>query len=206
MTIHVISSSNVQDIATDVIEIFTSENLVGGLSGNNGSYSMEKNFTIDTTRAAFNFLADNYEESTGAFFVAINSNESMEAHMSGRVRVDQYECAGYAIQGAREAYEKTGIPIIIMFYDEATPAELYEELEKAGIGLNVLYKYGYGEKKDIVGANLFRNVLSFKNIGDKTPTFYDQTSDIQSTDGITYVDLQAPCGNLEKAYYPPNAA
>lgn len=68
--------------------------------------------------------------------------------------------------------------IVIMYYDEETPTELYDMLAMKGFGMNTLFKWGFGTKPDaprIEGAGNFTNVLAFPFMNDAKAICHDIT-------------------------------
>lgn len=68
--------------------------------------------------------------------------------------------------------------ILVTFFDEPTPHELYTLLSEFKLGLESIHKWGFGTKPGepkIVGAELFKNVYGFPLPNDIKPVAYDIT-------------------------------
>ncbi len=83
--------------------------------------------------------------------------------------------------------------IVILFYDEATPTELYEALSLKGFGMTTLFKWGFGTKPDaprIEGAGNFENVLAFPFLNDDKAICHDITVAEDQSDFVKVMRLQ----------------
>ena len=76
------------------------------------------------------------------------------------------------------AFQHPKRQIIVIFYDEETPRELYEFLKRGGVRLHTLFKYGYGTDPSapkIEGAPYFDSILAFPMINDLRPVCHAMT-------------------------------
>jgi hypothetical protein len=88
--------------------------------------------------------------------------------------------------------------VVVMFYDEETPKELYEGLALKGFGMTALFKWGYGTNPDaprIEGAHNFQNVLAFPFMNDAKALCHDITVAENQSDVVKVFKLHEAEGD-----------
>lgn len=98
--------------------------------------------------------------------------------------------------------------VVIMFYDEETPTELYEALSLKGFGMTTLFKWGFGTKPDaprIEGAGNFENVLAFPFLNDAKAICHDITVAEDQSELVKVMRLQEET-DVRPAYMAPDGA
>ena len=154
----------------------------------NGTYAYDADLIVPTTLGAFQFIKENNAVRCNAhhiFLIGVNSDVSMagimDAKNASRAERDALEdqqtrALKVAVPLALQHPDRT---IVVAYYDEPTPTELYRSLiEDVGADLNTLHKWGYGTASDapkIEGAQFFRLVFGFPMPNDKKPLCHDIT-------------------------------
>lgn len=88
--------------------------------------------------------------------------------------------------------------VVILFYDEETPTELYDGLTMKGFGMTTLFKWGYGTNPTaprIEGARNFQNVLAFPFRNDAKPICHDITVAEDQSDVVKVFKLHEAEGD-----------
>lgn len=120
-------------------------------------------------------------------------------------------------QSQMERAEKIGIPlahehprrkISIVFYDKATPTDLYASFATdQNINPISLHKWWYGTEKDgpkIEGAEYFEHVIGIKGFNDNKPLCHDITVSENQSRFVKVVDLTDERGPTSNAYITPD--
>lgn len=175
----VIPSTNHQEIIESISKIAPS-----GANFTNGTYATQEGLSIDkiipTVIAAFQFIttaAETRNFHSLPIVVLMNSDESFKT--IGKKDYNdrnQQQRAKDLIHSLAKYFPNNDI--VIGFYDEATPTELYGKLQ--GLGLTkTLHKWGYGTnpKQGIIeGAECFDMTFGFPLPGDTKPLCHDITT------------------------------
>jgi hypothetical protein len=166
-----------------------------GIHATNGTYAYKPEIIVPTVLAGFEYVSDTTDNPSDIFLLAVNSNASMKGIMDKK---------GLGMEGVEDELiraEKVAVPlalqhpkreIIVIFYDEETPRELYGFLKKGGVKLHTLFKYGYGTDPSapkIEGAANFDSVLAFPMINDLRPVCHAITAVEDQTRTIQVVSL-----------------
>lgn len=177
-----IDSSEFKDIISDLQKM-----KVNAAHFTNGTFALAPKLIVPTTLAGFKRVTKTY--SRLPLVIAVNSDKSMAA--MGKT--------GYDNQQTRA--EKVAIPlqqvfpknkVIVVYYDEDTPFELYEALSKQAL-TRTLHKWGYGTSEDapmIKGAEFFELVYGFPLPNDKKPLCYDISVKADKPQSIIVDDLR----------------
>lgn len=145
------------------------DNGVHAIHATNGTYAHAKDTLFPTTLAGFQYVSERVGGHDDAFFVAINSNVSLRglAQQKGAseaelAALEDEQTRADKIIAALQAQHPTR-KIVIAFFDQATPKELYAGLKSSGINLLSLHKWGYGtgDTPRIEGAEFFERTLAF---------------------------------------------
>jgi hypothetical protein len=121
----------------------------------------------------------------------------------GRTEFQNFRALKLA-EGLEAQFENRNV--VIMFYDEETPAELYEALALKGFGMTTLFKWGFGTKPDaprIEGAINFENVLAFPFFDDAKAICHDITVAEDQSDLVKVMRLQEET-HVRPAYISPD--
>ncbi|MGE4314268.1 MAG: hypothetical protein AB7E85_08380 [Pseudobdellovibrionaceae bacterium] len=173
----------------------------GRIHVTNGGYSLPQDKIVPTMLAGFQFLHDFYMRSDDIFVLAVNSDSSMvPAYLKNNTpdheREGQYLRAQKMAQPLATLFPH--VPVIVMFYDEATPTALYESLEAAGLPLRSLHKWGYGTGENvpkIEGAELFESTLAFPLPHEgEVPFFHGLTDMPEAPQPVDIFDLRQEVG------------
>ena len=163
--------------STDSIDILSKLEELGvkGAHFTNGIYAMEAKLVVPTILAGFKHIVDLAQNGSPLpIIVAVNSDKSIQ----------QLGKEGFEPQNIRS--RKVAEPlaqmfpdnkIIIIYYDETTPNELYTTLQKYG-HTRTLHKWGYGtnpEVPKIEGAECFESVYAFPLPNDIKPICWGET-------------------------------
>ena len=162
-----------------IIENTDKDAIIQGLEGvgansicvTNGTYVAPAEMVVPTTMAGFQFIKERKATAQECFVVAINSDKSMADIAAAKAAkgedigevADQVTRAKALLEPVSKQFPEH--QIVAIFYDEATPTELYEYLEaNSPILLNTLFKFGYGtdpKAGDIEGADCFDSVCAY---------------------------------------------
>lgn len=153
----------------------------------NGTFMYEADLIVPTTLAGFQFIAENRNLSKGhhVFLIGVNSDISMEGIMDAkqasraeRESVEDQQVRALKV-AAPLALQHPKRDIIVTYYDEATPTELYRTLRHdLRCDTYTLHKWGYGTKPDapkIEGSEYFDFTLGFPMPNDRNPVCYGIT-------------------------------
>ena len=190
----------------------------------NGTYAPPAALVVPTVLAGFHYARD-VEAKTAqpALIIAVNSDRSMvdlsaqrsavmaeEVAVGRKTAADSAKLAGEiaAQEDQRTRALKVALPlalqnpdrpVVVAFYDEATPNKFYDGLKAAGFGMDTLFKWGYGTKPQegrIEGAENFNRVLGFPLPNDIAPVCAAITPIGGQQGKVTVVDLREGAGNL----------
>lgn len=160
---------------------------VKGAHFTNGTYAFDPKLIVPTTLAGFKRVTKIY--SRLPLVIAVNSDKSMEA-MGKTGFEDQHTRASKVAEPLQQLFPNN--KVIVLYYDEETPLELYQALEKHNL-TRTLHKWGYGTSKDapmIKGAECFEQVWGFPLPNDKKPLCYDDTEKAKIPQAILIDDLR----------------
>jgi len=169
----------------------------------NGIYSAAADLVVPTTLAAFQYVSDKLALGTDVFVIAVNSNISYDGilhakHATPEERFIAEKKFSRADKVARPlALQHPDRPVVIMFYDEETPTQLYNSLAILGFRMRSLHKWGYGTNPDaprIEGAHNFDKVLAFPLLNDIKPVAYDITKPSDGSVPVEVIRLQDTIG------------
>jgi hypothetical protein len=183
-----------------------------GFHFTNGVYSGPLRKIAPTTLAATQYIADNNPD--GIMVIAVNSDKSYRAILAQQGKSEE-EIAN-EIKRAPEkkraqniaetvAHLKLKNPVIVVFYDEETPEELYKRLAEKNLPLKSIYKWGYGTRRGgptIPGAQYFEKVFAFLLPNDEPPAAYNQTA-LGDNEGVNVLDLRKVVGPHGRPYLTP---
>lgn len=190
----------------------------------NGTYAPPAALVVPTVLTGFHYArATEAKTEQPALIIAVNSDRSMtelnaqrSAVMAQDVaagRKTETDSAKLAAEIAAQENQQTralkvGVPlaqqnpdrpVVVMFYDAATPNKLYDGLKAAGFGMATLFKWGYGTKPQegrIEGAENFGRTLGFPLPNDIAPVCATITPIGGQQGTVTVVDLREGAGNL----------
>lgn len=190
--LHIVKSTKLADIIAKFKELEAK-----AAHFTNGTYAFSAKMSVPTTLAGFKRVTR--VDAHLPIVVAVNSDKSMEELNKKDFEREEVRAKKVA-EPLALAFPNT--PVIIIFYDEATPNALYEALAKQGL-TRTLHKWGYGTNPDapkIEGAEQFERVYGFPLPNDIKPVCYDDTpradepqkvtveklSDLVSKDGVKF--------------------
>lgn len=165
--------------------------LKDGAHFTNGIYGIDIKKLLPTTVAFFTHLLDSTRDGRN-IVIAMNSDKSLETlKLSGQYAAESERAQTLGLQLAH-CFPNNNV--IIVFFDEETPHQLYSGLKKEGVlEKSTLHKWGYGTKPDepaIIGAELFEGrVYASPFPFDEKPLCYDQTERKQN-ENIEVIDLR----------------
>ena len=153
----------------------------------NGTYMLGTEITVATTLTGFKQVLTESEPFL-PLIIAINSDESLRS--LGKINFkDQATRANDIAKPLAETFPNN--KIIIIFYDEKTPNQLYELLAQQQITYS-LHKWGYGTDQNapkIEGAQCFNVVYGYPLVDDLKPVCWHDTPGV-SQGNIKIVDLR----------------
>ncbi|MFA5040373.1 MAG: hypothetical protein WC464_01900 [Bdellovibrionales bacterium] len=179
----------------------------------NGTYAAAKEIVDPTTLAGFQFIADEEEKERQtraekglpptpgrkpAFFVAVNSDESMKKILLEKTRNNQKteKCEDEGIRAEKVAISLArqfpDRQIVVVFYNEVTPNALYGFL-RCGMTMKTLHKWGYGTNPSagvIEGAEIFGKTYAFPLPNDQKPLCDGITRKNGQAGKVSVVDLR----------------
>lgn len=192
--LHIIEDKSFAEIASHPI-----------LDGNNchftnGTYQYDPALIVPTMLAGFQYIKDTELKTGDIFVLAVNSDLSMKN--AGFIDAqDQMTRAKKVAEPL--ALQNPDVKIVVVFYDEETPTNLYNGLAYNGISMATLHKWGYGTNPNapkIEGAHNFRRVFGFPLPNNTKPVFYDLTAREDQSSLVKVVDLTKSIGNHFKSY------
>lgn len=214
-----LSRTEPADIAADL----RAKNISSG-HFTNGTYAPPAALVVPTVLAGFHYVRQTEGASVQpALVIAVNSDRSMadlnvqrsavmaqEVAAGRKTEADSLKLAGEIAaqenQQARAlkvavplAQQNPDRPVVVAFYDEATPNKLYDGLKAAGFGMATLFKWGYGTKPQegrIEGAENFGRTLGLPLPNDIAPVCATITPIGGQKGAVTVVDLREGAGNL----------
>lgn len=179
-------------------EILAKLNLLGVTSAHftNGTFAFGPEITVATTLAGFkHVIADNNPNLP--LIIAINSDDSMRLLDKADFK-NQKTRAQIIAKPLAEAFPEN--QVIVIFYDEKTPNQLYELLAKNKM-THSLYKWGYGTEPNvpkIEGAELFDVVYAYPLVDDKKALCWNDTPVVDQTSIIKVADLRGKLITAER--------
>lgn len=157
-----------------------------GANFTNGTYAPPANIILDTTLTGFEFVIS---RNNLPIVVAINSDESMRNLRKTDFESQHARANKIAIPLARKFTDRQ---VIIIFYDDPTPTNLYHALSQHGI-TKTLHKWGYGTEPNapkIEGAEFFEKVYAFPLPNDTKPVCYYETALPTEPQKVEVIDLR----------------
>jgi len=121
--------------------------------------------------------------------IAVNSDESMRKIGKKDFEKEADRALKVAIPLAKTFPE---LKVIVMYYDEETPNELYQSLHRKS-HTRTLQKWGYGtdaQAPKIEGAELFDFVYAYPLANDVKPICWHETPQASSPQQLTVIDLR----------------
>lgn len=180
----IVRSSDRTEIISQLKQLSSS-----GAHFTNGIYALESSLIVPSMLAGFKYINE-YQSASLPLVIAINSDESLQA--LGKVGFQsQYQRALKVACPLSELFPAQ--EIVIVFYDEATPFELYQSLARHHL-TRTLHKWGYGTKENepkIEGAEFFELVYGFPFPNDSKPLCYADTDVAREKQDVTVRDLRA---------------
>ncbi len=155
---------------------------------NNGTYSFGPEITVATTLAGFKHALTDSNLNL-PLIIAVNSDESMRL-MGKKDFKSQKTRAHIVAKPLAEAFPDN--KVIVIFYDETTPNELYKLLANHKMTYS-LYKWGYGTQANapkIEGAELFNVVYGYPLVNDNKPVCWEETPVVDQTHIVKVADLR----------------
>jgi hypothetical protein len=205
------------------IQSALSENGITAGHFTNGAYTAVQDLVVPTVLAGFQYAVDkgipfNESAQRPALIIAVNSNKSMLAAYDRMVNKTEEEKAALkaALGNEQDRALKVAEPlaqqhpnrqVVVMFYDEQTPNELYSSLKEGKFEMKSLFKWGVGTdpKGPVVeGAKYFDVVRAhpFPNSTEDIPlAFHDLTRRGGQEGNVRVVDLREPV-SPQKMYQP----
>ena len=181
MPYHLIHSTKKHEILAELQRLE-----VKGAHFTNGVYSMSTKIIVPTTLAGFRYVLESQPHLP--LIIALNSDESMR--QIGK-EVEPQEVRAEKIAGPlAEAFPDN--KVLILFYDETTPNELYATLKRYH-HTRTLHKWGYGTEPSapkIEGAELFDFVYAYPLPNDQKPVCWYETPLADEPQNIQVVDLR----------------
>ena len=215
---HIIEDTNPEIILTRL-------NSIGIRRGhfNNGTYTLPKDVFAPAFLAAFRRVIDLQPEAGVPLIVAINSDKSMIDSFKGKNNEDVLvQDLAPQIERAKNVTSLLSAlfpdrQTVAIFYDEQTPFELYEALNKNGFDISSLHKVGFGtspDDKPIIGAQFANWVYACPapfagkpvmytdtraaNEFDTRPNLVEDITEVIGPHGATYIQK----GNGGKILFP----
>lgn len=153
----------------------------------NGAYGHDLDKLVPKMLAGYQYITDRSAmmHKNDILFIGVNSNGSFENFLKS-VGAPQSAIDNMKDQEARAmevavplALQHPDRKVVVMYYDELTPVELYTSLCERNISIQSLHKWKYGTDENaprkIEGAHLATFVFGFPEPDDTRPVFYDQT-------------------------------
>lgn len=182
----VVSSKNNEETAREIARI------ANGLPCHftNGTYANQSLPLQETTLAGFQKVTDDIQGES-VLIVAVNSNDSMNNHVKN-VSNPADEMGRALFVSEPLAFQHPDKTVVAVFYDDATPLPLYEQVFTHGVNVMSLHKhgnYGTSEKGPVIeGADIFGVVYAFpfydkeKAVCEDTTRAGDQTAIVKIRD------------------------
>lgn len=173
--------------ATDIVSAL--KKLPGmGAHFTNGTYAFSAELIIPTTLAGFKHVVD--KQPLLPLVIAVNSDISME-----KLRKSDFEHQHIRAEKVAEPLAKTfpDNQVIIVYYDEETPYDLYKSLHAHGL-TRTLHKWGFGtspQAPKIEGAEYFEMVYGLPLPNDIKPVCYDDTPIADKPQNIIVADVRS---------------
>lgn len=175
----------------------------------NGTYSYAAERIVPTMLAGLQYINDKIAAHGDVFLIAVNSDVSMNAIMDQKQATqaerdaleDQYQRAMKVAMPLAEQFPDRVIAVV--FYDKATPNDLYDTLAAEALNLETLHKWGYGtdpKAPKIEGAENFNRVLAYPLPNDVKPVCFGITAHADQADIIQVVKLSEVEGPHGKPY------
>ncbi|MEM6811353.1 MAG: hypothetical protein AAF549_02690 [Pseudomonadota bacterium] len=150
---------------------------------NNGTFNLPRDIFAPNFLAAFQRILDLQKDRQSPLVVALNSNISMRDSFVGKPNeeelndklISQDERAEniLSLLGTQYPYRQ----VVVILYDEQTPAELYGALRDS-LNMLSLHKVGYGtnpKDKPIIGSKFFSFVHASPLYNDEKPAMHQET-------------------------------
>lgn len=180
--LHVIESSN----RADIISAFE-EKGIKGAHFTNGTYAFAAELIVPTTLAGFKRVTNTYPHLP--LVIAVNSDKSMD-ELGKKDFEPEAERAAKVAEPLAKLFPEN--QVMVIYYDEKTPCELYSALAKHNM-TRTLHKWGYGTSSDapkIEGAECFEMTYGFPLPNDIKPVCYHDTDVAEKPQKIIVDDLR----------------
>lgn len=203
-----LKGSDVGGVATALKTVLDQRGITG-LHCTNGTYMYPAERVVPTTLAGFKYLDEKVSATQDAFLVALNSNVSM-ANIMDQKNASDAERASLESEDVRAS--KVAEPlqqlfphraIVVLFYDQDTPNQLYGALSEAGLDMKSLHKWGYGtnpQAAKIEATEYFSQTFGFPTPDDTKPVCYGITKVEDQTNVVSVVKLTEAAGSNGKPY------
>jgi hypothetical protein len=178
----------------------------------NGTYAPPSELIVPTVLAGFQHAVDSSCDQCISLIIAVNSNKSMLEIAASKARVGTLTEADKAPEDQYVRAQKVAIPValqnpdskvVVMFYDEETPNNLYDSLHASGFSMKTLFKWGYGTNPNagvIEGAENFNKVFGHPLPNDIKPICHDITRRTRQEGAVSVVDLRVKIGHHGQPY------
>lgn len=165
----------------------------------NGTYSYPAKMILPTTLAGFKRVLQSYPNLP--LVIAVNSDSSMQAIGKTDFEPQQVRAEKVALPLAMTFPDNQ---VVVVYYDEETPKELYEALARHRL-TRTLHKWGYGTEPNsqvIEGAQYFEKVFGLPLPNDAKPVCYDQTRVAEAHDNVIVEDLRNTLVDADGVLFP----
>ena len=180
----IVNSTNVDDIIPHIPS--------GGANFTNGTYAFPIEKIQGTMLVGFEFVNS---QNDFPMVVAINSDKSMQILGKNGFASQQERASKIAAPLAGKFPDRQ---LIIIFYDEETPTNLFLALSQHGL-TKTLHKWGYGitpKEPKIEGAEYFDAVYAFPMPEGHKPICYHETALQSEPQKIQVVDLRSKLASV----------
>lgn len=178
----IINSTNPEQITAELYRMH-----VKGAHFTNGTYAPPAKMIVPTTLAGFKHVTKLYPQLP--IIVATNSDESMRC--IGKTDFESQDVRAKKVaEPLAEMFPNN--KIIILFYDEATPNNLYKALKGQG-HTRTLHKWGYGTTPDapkIEGAEFFEHIYAYPLPNEQKPVCWNETPGLETQQTLIVEDLR----------------
>lgn len=160
---------------------------VKGAHFTNGTYALPTDLIVPTTLAGFKYAMQLQPQLP--LVIAVNSDASMK-------NIGKTDCESQTVRALKAAEPLAELfpdnKVIVLFYDETTPNQLYTSLNRHG-HTRTHHKWGYGTDASapkIEGAELFECVYAYPMPNDQKPICWNETPLADKPQDIKVADLR----------------
>lgn len=203
----------ISDTNPKMIASILQDSGVNGAHFTNGTYAYKASMIVPTVLAGFQNAMDDEVSGDAALIIAVNSDKSMADIMDAKI------VAGTATSSDKDSLEDQNTramkvcgplalqnpsrKVFAVFYDESTPNDIYDSLNAHSVGMESLFKWGYGTGNNtgvIEGAENFKVVYGHPLPNDTKPLCDELTRIDGQAGSITVRDLRIHVGKHGKPY------